>query len=60
MVDVQKMVDSIIHICESENKSLKNGTAVIAPSEVLHVVVNNSDSNLTLLVFMAPNPNRND
>ena len=43
-----------------KKKSLKNGTAVIAPSEVLHGVVNNSDSNLTLLVFMAPNPNRND
>ena len=43
-----------------KKKTLKNGTAVLAPSGVLHGVVNDSDSNLTLLVFMAPNPNSND
>ncbi len=43
-----------------KNKTLKNGTAVLAPSGMLHGVVNNSDFNLTLLVFMAPNPNSND
>ena len=43
-----------------KKKTLKNGTAVLAPSGVLHGVVNDSDSNLTLFVFMAPNPNRND
>ena len=40
-----------------KKKTLKNGTAVLAPSEVLHGVVN---SNLIILVFMAPNPNRNE
>ena len=43
-----------------KKKTLKNGTAVLAPSGVLHGVVNDSDSNLTLFVFMAPNPNSND
>ena len=41
-------------------RRLKNGTALLAPAGVMHGVVNDSTSELIILVFMAPNPNRND
>ena len=37
-------------------KELKAGEAVLAPASSDHGVENNSDSNLVLLVFMAPKP----
>jgi mannose-6-phosphate isomerase-like protein (cupin superfamily) len=45
------------HIGEEE-KVLRAGMIVLAPSGVDHGVENTSNDDLTLLVFMAPNPNR--
>jgi len=42
----------------AEEKVLRAGMIVLAPSGVDHGVENTSDDDLTLLVFMAPNPNR--
>jgi quercetin dioxygenase-like cupin family protein len=41
-----------------EEKVLRAGMIVLAPSGVDHGVENTSSEDLTLLVFMAPNPNR--
>lgn len=40
-----------------EEAILVQGQAVLAPAEVEHGVINNSDARLVALVFMAPNPN---
>jgi quercetin dioxygenase-like cupin family protein len=40
-----------------EEQTLGLGRIVLAPSEVLHGVRNASNQPLSLLVFMAPNPN---
>ena len=42
----------------SEKCRLLAGQIVLAPSHTLHGVENTSQSDLTLLVIMAPNPNR--
>jgi mannose-6-phosphate isomerase-like protein (cupin superfamily) len=41
----------------TEDRELGPETLVVAPAGVAHGVKNTSDSRLTLLVFMAPNPN---
>jgi quercetin dioxygenase-like cupin family protein len=41
-----------------EHRTLGAGNAVLAPSGVDHGVANATESRLTLLVFMSPNPNR--
>ena len=43
----------------SEESDVETGTAVLAPAGVEHGVRNSSDGRVVLLVFMAPNPNRN-
>jgi quercetin dioxygenase-like cupin family protein len=40
-----------------ENRRLGPGNAVLAPADIDHGVRNASDGRLTVLVFMAPNPN---
>lgn len=40
-----------------EEQVLGSGRIVLAPSEVIHGVRNASSQSLSLLVFMAPNPN---
>jgi mannose-6-phosphate isomerase-like protein (cupin superfamily) len=40
-----------------ERRCLGPGHAVLAPAEIDHGVRNSSGERLTLLVFMAPNPN---
>ncbi len=40
-----------------ERRRLSGGFAVLAPAEIDHGVRNVSDGRLTVLVFMAPNPN---
>jgi quercetin dioxygenase-like cupin family protein len=40
-----------------ERRCLGPGHAVLAPAEIDHGVHNSSEGQLTLLVFMAPNPN---
>jgi len=40
-----------------EEQILGTGRIVLAPSEVVHGVRNTSSQHLSLLVFMAPNPN---
>jgi mannose-6-phosphate isomerase-like protein (cupin superfamily) len=40
-----------------EERDLGPETAVLAPASVEHGVQNNGEGRLTLLVFMAPNPN---
>ena len=42
----------------SEKCILRAGQIVLAPSDTLHGVENTSQSDVTLLVIMAPNPNR--
>lgn len=41
---------------ELQESEVESGKAVFAPASHLHGVKNNSDSNLVLLVFMAPKP----
>ena len=41
-----------------EDRSLSSGEIVLAPADVEHGVSNDSTGRLVLLVFMAPNPNR--
>lgn len=41
----------------AEERQLGPETVVLAPSSVEHGVRNTADTRLTLLVFMAPNPN---
>ena len=41
-----------------EEKSLRTGEIVLAPSGAVHGVKNEEQEDLSLLVLMAPNPNR--
>lgn len=41
-----------------EELDLESGQAVLAPAGIEHGVANATDARLVLLVFMAPNPNR--
>ena len=43
-----------------ERRTVGAGHAILAPSGVVHGVVNRSDQRLVTLAFMAPNPNRTD
>jgi quercetin dioxygenase-like cupin family protein len=41
----------------AEEQTLRPGMIVLAPAEIVHGVRNTSDKDVSLLVFMAPNPN---
>jgi len=47
-------------IIGDETMTVGPGHAILAPSGVVHGVVNRSEQRLVTLAFMAPNPNRGD